>query len=185
MKSILTAFIASLAVCGMLSRPALAHKFHESLAQLDYNEEARTVEMSLRLFADDLEDSLSRRAGRKIRVDKEGAAALILAYLQDAFELRNGGGEAKRFRWVGMEVKVDVVWVYVETDMPEGLEHSQLRNRIFFDLFDDQINRVNITSGAAKAYYVFKPGDPFKSFGEVRDWEWRNIQLPPGRRGSP
>ena len=168
MKSILKALIAGLAACGMLSLPALAHKFHESLAQLDYNEEARTVEMSFRLFADDLEESLSKRAGKKIRIDKaKDADALTLAYLQDAFELKNGEGRSKTFRWVGMEIQVDVVWVYVETDMPEGLDHAQLRNRIFFDLFDDQINRVNIRSGSAKAYYVFKPGDQFKPFSEA------------------
>lgn len=168
MNSVLKALIASLALCGLVSHPALAHKFHESLAQLDYNEETRAVEMTFRLFADDLEESLSRRAGRKIRIDKaKESEALALAYLQEAFELKNGDGQTRTFRWVGMEIKVDVVWVYVEADMPEGINRAQLRNRIFFDLFDDQVNRVNIRSGAARAFLVFKPGDQFKPLDET------------------
>ncbi|HKG20846.1 MAG TPA: DUF6702 family protein, partial [Blastocatellia bacterium] len=117
-------FITSLAVCALVAQTALAHKFHESLTQLEYNEQARTVELSLRLFADDLEEGLSRRAARKVRIDKtEDADALTLAYVQDAFELRDRDGRAKIFRWVGMEIKVDVAWVYVEADMPEGLDN--------------------------------------------------------------
>ena len=165
MKPRLIILILGLAACGLASPSALAHKFHESLAQLDYNEEARTVEMSFRLFSDDLEESLSRRAGRKIRLDKtQDADALTLAYLQNSFELKNRSGETKALRWVGMEIKVDVVWVYVEADMPEWADGVQLRNRIFFDLFDDQINRVNLISGRAKAFFVFKPGDQFQKF---------------------
>lgn len=163
MKSRCRVFIASLAACAIFAQAALAHKFHESLSQLEYNEQARTVELSLRLFADDLEESLSRRAGKKVRIDKtENADALALAYVQDAFELINRDGERKRFRWVGMEVKVDVVWVYVETEMPEGLGAARLRNRIFFDLFDDQVNRINLKAGAARSSLVFKPGDQLK-----------------------
>ncbi|HYP28681.1 MAG TPA: DUF6702 family protein [Blastocatellia bacterium] len=169
MKLSFKVFAAALLACGLLPRPALAHKFHESLAHLEYNKEARTVEMSFRLFSDDLEESLSRRAGRKVRLDKaQDTDALTLAYLQEAFELENRDGEAKRLRWVGMEIKVDVVWVYVEADMPEGLDEARLRNRIFFDLFDDQINRVNVKSGAALAFLVFKPGDQFKAVRNQR-----------------
>jgi hypothetical protein len=165
MKLSLKALIAALTVCGLLSQPALAHKFHESLTQLEYNEQARTVELSLRLFADDLEEILSKRARKKVRIDKaQDSEARTLAYIQDSFELEGRDGKAKTFRWVGMEINVDVVWVYVETDMPEGLDQARLRNRIFFDLFDDQINRVNVKSGGTRAFFVFKPGDQLGQF---------------------
>lgn len=160
-KAIAMAFVA----CGLFSHSvltgsALAHKFHESLALLEYNAESRSVEMTFRLFADDLENALSRRSGKIVRLGKtRDVEAQTLAYIKDRFELKNGHGEAKPFAWVGMETKVDTVWVYVEALMAEGLEGAQVRNRIFFELFDDQINRVHITYGGGKTDLVYKPGD--------------------------
>jgi uncharacterized protein DUF6702 len=46
--------------------------------------------------------------------------------------------------------------------MPEGLRGAQIRNRIFFDLLDDQVNLVHIKYDDKKADLVFKPGDDFK-----------------------
>lgn len=159
------AFIWAVAACGLLphavlSLPALAHKFHESLARIEYNAESRSVEMTFRLFADDLENALSKRSGKPVRLGKTpDVEAQTLAYIKDRFELKNRNGEIKPFTWVGMETKVDTVWVYIETPMGEGLNGAQVRNRIFFELFDDQINRVHITYDGGKTDLVYKPGD--------------------------
>ena len=173
-------FIWLMAACGVASHPALSgpvlanaalvHKFHESLAQLDYNAESRSVEMTFRLFADDLENALSKRSGKTFRLDRTpDAAAQTLAYIKERFELKNGEGEIKPLTWVGMEAKVDTVWVYVEAQMAEGLKGAEVRNRIFFELFDDQVNRVHIRYDGGKTDLVYKRGDhSFKSVPAAR-----------------
>lgn len=154
------AFAWSVVACALLSHTALAHKFHESLAQIEYNAESGSAEMTFRLFADDLEKALSKRSGKTVRLDKTpDVEAQALAYVKDRFELKNGDGQIKPFMWVGLELKVDTVWVYVEAPMPEGLKGAQIRNRIFFELFDDQVNRVHITYDGGKTDLVYKPGD--------------------------
>ena len=84
------------AACGFaLPARTYAHKFHASFARVNYNNQAQSLEITLRLFADDLENILSRRAGRQIRLDKTpGAGQLTLAYLQDSFELRGRDARA-------------------------------------------------------------------------------------------
>ena len=162
--------VAALLSCVIAPRIAFAHKFHESLTQLEYNRQTQSVEISIRLFADDLEAALSKRTGRSVRLDKTpDVEPLTLDYLRHTFELKNGEGESKQLAWVGMEIQVDVVWAFVEVKMPEGMANAELRNRIFFELFRDQVNRVNIRDGEKSAALVFKPGDRFKSLMRSRD----------------
>lgn len=141
-----------------------AHKFHASFARMNYNNQDQSLEITLRLFADDLENILSKRAGRHIRIDKTAdAAQLTLAYLQESFELRGRDGRAKRLRWIGMEPEVDTVWIYIEAKVREDVAELSVRNRILFDLFDDQINLLHARYNGKAADLMFKPGDKFKA----------------------
>jgi hypothetical protein len=146
---------------------AAAHTFHTSLMSMEYNHAEQSLEITLQVFSHDLETILSRRNGRDIRLGKTpNAEALTFAYLQDAVNLKNGAGDNKTLSWVGMEQKADSVWLYFETKMPEGLAGAQLRDRIFFDFLDDQVNLVHLKDGDQKNDLVFKPGDSFKSLLE-------------------
>jgi hypothetical protein len=140
------------------------HTFHTSLMQAEFNDKEKTLEISIQVFSHDLETVLSKRAGKRVRLDKSSEApALVLAYLSEAVNIRNREGQVKAFTWVGMEPQADAVWIYLESKMPEGLEGAQLRNRIFFDLLDDQVNRVHLKYEGKKADLVFRPGEDFKT----------------------
>ena len=139
---------------------AAAHKYYTSLAQVEYNVEEKTVEVTLRVFADDLELALTRRAGREVSLDKtKDADRLVLAYLRDTFEIKNREGEVKALKWVGMELRAGVAWLYVEAEMPEGLSGARLRNHVLFELFAEQVNTVSVRYPGAKADLVFARGD--------------------------
>jgi hypothetical protein len=145
-----------------------AHTFHTSLMQMDYNAAEQSVEIAVQVFAHDLETILSRRARRRVRLDRTpDAQALTFAYLREAVNIKNREGQDKTLSWVGMESKADAVWLYLETKMPEGLAGAQIRNRIFFDLLDDQVNLIHLKYEGRKADLVFKPGDGFKAVGET------------------
>lgn len=155
--------ISALAHAAPLAARPL-HTFHTSLMQAEYNEKEKSVEISIQVFSHDLENILSKRSGKRIRLDKTPEApALTLAYLSEAVILKNRDGQPKKFSWVGLEAQADAVWLYVETKMPEGLEGAQLRNRILFDLLDDQVNLVHFKYEGKKADLVFKPGEDFKA----------------------
>lgn len=139
---------------------AAAHKFYTSLAQVEYNAEEGTVEVSLRVFADDLELALKRRAGRDVRLDRtKDADRLVLAYLQDTFEIRSRDGRATALKWVGMELRAGVAWLYFEAEMPEGLSGARLRDHVLFELFDEQVNTVSVRYKGARGDLVFIHGD--------------------------
>ena len=158
---------AILLVCAAWCAPpsttvaaAAAHKYYMSLAQVEYNAQSKSVEIALRVFADDLELALKRRAGRDVNLDRtKDADRIILAYLRDTFEIKNRDGETKALKWVGMEVRSGVAWLYLEAEMPEGLSGARLRDHLLFELFEKQVNVVSLRFAGARADLVFVRGD--------------------------
>jgi len=162
-----TAILAALLLLPLTASPRAAHKFYTSFAQVEYNDERRVVEVALRVFGDDMENILTRRHGKSVRIGKtEAAEKLIFAYITDTFQLRNRAGDAKKLAWVGMETKGHVAWLYFEAPMPEGLDGATLRNRILLDFSDEQVNIVHLQHGGRKADLVFKTGD-----SDFKKWE--------------
>lgn len=137
-----------------------AHKFYASLARVEYNEESKTVEAAMRVFADDLELALTRRSGRKVYLDKtKDVGDLALAYLREKFELSGRDGRKVELKWVGMETQGDVAWLYFEAPLPEGLQGASLRDSVLIELFREQVNIVNLKYGGRRLDLVFKRGD--------------------------
>lgn len=144
-----------------------AHKFYVSITQIEYNQKEKNAEIIIRIFADDLENALGKRAGRSVKIGQtEDFDKLALAYLRETFEFRNRSGQAVKFNWVGKEVQTDMVWIYIEAKMPEGLGGAQLRNRILFEMFSEQVNIVNTKFNGKQTGLMYQQGDKFKSITE-------------------
>jgi len=159
-------FCACLLLCAF-SYPTSAHKFYVSITQIEYNQKEGSAEIIIRIFADDLEVALSRRAGRSVKIGHtEDFDKLALAYLRDTFELRNFKRQPAKFNWVGKEVQTDMVWLYIEARMPEGLGKAQLRNRILFEMFPEQVNIVNTKYNGRQTGLMYQQRDGFKSLTE-------------------
>lgn len=70
----------------ILAEPS-PHPFHTSVAEIDWNDESKKWEVSLRIHAGDLELALSRDLRTKFNVESEDAPARIQAYLAQRFLL--------------------------------------------------------------------------------------------------
>ena len=160
----------ALAAATLCAPRARAHKFHTSFTEASYNAEAGTLEVTLRTFPDDLEAAVRRRAPSANSPAKDQAAPpaardqkkefeeRVAAYVADTFQLTTAAGEPIKISWVGMDAGVDSAWLYFEARLPAGVDGVQLRSRFLFDLFDDQINLVNLKSGGKRTALRFERG---------------------------
>jgi hypothetical protein len=143
----------------MLAAKSFAHKYHTSVTRVEYNAKERSAEITLRTFTDDLEAILTKRAGRTVNLDaSKDVERLVFDYLRSAFELKKRDASSE-LQWIGMEVKGEMIWIYVLAKTPEGLSKASIRNDLLFDLFEDQVNIVNILDEGKKTSLVFKRGD--------------------------
>jgi hypothetical protein len=146
---------------------ALAHRYHTSLTRMDYNEKQKLIEISLQLFTHDLVPILEQNAKKRIDLEKTPEAdKLILDYLNENFVLKNKNGETQTLRWVGKELEVDVVRVYVEIPSTESPAGANLQNTLFFESFPEQTNLVVARFDGKKADLMFRVGDKFKEIKE-------------------
>lgn len=171
MKTVLHILCAFVVMAGLIPSRAAgvgceinftapAHKFYVSLAEVDYNNETKSLEVALRVFADDLELALTRREHQAVYLDRtQNIDKFIRAYLQDRFEVRGRDGKTKEIKWVGMESKVDSTWLYFEIPVDGSLDEMQLRNRIFLEQYAEQINTVICKIGGKQRDFIFKTGD--------------------------
>jgi Domain of unknown function (DUF6702) len=146
-----------------------SHKIHVSVTYLEFNQAKQTVEIVVRVFTDDLENALSQRAKRAVKIDPATAdkdrrvGDLVMAYLRSNFELRNKSGRQVALSWNGIEGQMDMFWLHVKGRMPGGLEGAQVRNKIFCELFDDQVNIVNAKHQGKQIGLMFESKDDFKA----------------------
>jgi hypothetical protein len=156
--------LAFAALASHAPRRAAAHKFHTSFAEADYDAETKSLQITLRTFPDDLERAIRRRGGGRVSPDdKKAFGAQVFAYLQETFQLKTPKGEAAKLTWVGMEAGADSAWLYFEAALPEGVEGARLSQQFLCDLYDDQINLVNVKSAGKKVELRFERGGESKT----------------------
>lgn len=144
--------------CGGL----LGHGFHSSLASLDYVSKQHALQAILIVNASDLETLLRKQSGRQIELDRTADAnALTSDYVNKSVQLR-AGGKSIPLLWVGMEVKTNFVYVYVEAEVP-SLDGLEIRNGLLMDLLPDQVNMVTVRrDGTGKPFdCLFQQGSDF------------------------
>jgi hypothetical protein len=134
--------------------PASAHKFYASLAQVERTPDGR-LEVALRFFPDDLEAALRKATGRRVVVENTRVFGdAFTAWIDTVFSLE-AGDRRTAFTYVGAEVSVKTVWVYVECAWPHPLDVSTMTNALLVDLFPEQVNTVNFVEGGRRASKVF------------------------------
>ncbi|MFT7620572.1 MAG: hypothetical protein ACI97A_004229 [Planctomycetota bacterium] len=89
------------------------HPNHLSLAEVEYNAKTGELEVSLAVLAIDFEETLSRRAGKRINLDRtKGIKKIIEDYLAERFIITLPDGSKPRPYYAGREDKGKVVWIY-------------------------------------------------------------------------
>ncbi|MEO1999085.1 MAG: DUF6702 family protein [Planctomycetaceae bacterium] len=141
----------SMLVFTLTTTPAVAHPFHVSLAEAEWNAKTGRLEVALKVHATDLEKALRRRTKKPVDLDKSpDVDRLISAYLNHVFRVQSPKGQACTIKWVGKEVTLKSAWLYFELPLPQGIEGMRFSNQMFFELLSNQVNTINFKQGRKK-----------------------------------
>lgn len=136
------------------------HAFHTSITRIDFNQKEKSFEVSIRVFTDDLETSLGKdNNGQKfVVVNNDKNDAFVEKYIRKHFAFISSKKQKKPFNYIGKEQEADATWIYVEVPFSESIAGFSLQNDIMHEVFDDQVNLVNINYPEKKSY-IFKKGE--------------------------
>ena len=138
---------------------AWAHAYHTSLTELRYNPAKKQVEISFKIFTDDLEKALSQGQPSSVHLDEARASMLAAAYVQRCVRVGTRPGEALPIQFLGMQHEQDAYWLYAKVALPHSLSSLYLRQTLLLDLYSDQMNIVNIEAGGQKQSALFRAGN--------------------------
>jgi hypothetical protein len=130
-----------------------AHPLHTTLTEISYRDADRSVEVSVRAFADDFHAAVGR--------DLTDSSAF--AYLASVLTLSDRSGHVLRLAWCGLRQTGDLLWLCLRASAPEGLSGLRVQARLLFERYPDQINIVQASYGRRRASLLFSRGDLAKA----------------------
>lgn len=126
------------------SRPV--HRFYLSLTEVRVDTKKKTMDVSCKLFTDDLEELLLKKYGKKIDLatstKDKAVQALLGRYISDNFRI-SVGGQVQALSFIGYETETDAVWCYLETAPFSGKGTVSVYDALLYDYLPDQSNMIN------------------------------------------
>ncbi len=139
-----------------------AHEFHLSLTEISHNTENKTLEVSIKLFTDDLLTALQQAGVPKMELGNENeppeANEYIESYLKRHFKL-TVNGKPTDFTYLGKEAELDATWCYVEVKEVKKVQSLEVENSFLLEAFDDQTNMVNLNIHGRKKSGLARKGN--------------------------
>lgn len=133
-----------LVIVPLLSFVAI-HKYYISVTQIDYLQNKQSVQITTRIFIDDLEKLLRERYDETITlasVNEPNTTDLYIErYLNEKIKIKINNKEAS-LSFIGKEYDVDIVKCYLEIEGVKKIESFEISNEVLFDLFSDQQNII-------------------------------------------
>ena len=130
--------------------PVLAAFFHPmyvSVTEITHNPRERQLEISSKLFAEDVEEVLRRATpGLDLSVEAQHARndRLVAAYMQKNLSL-SVDGKAQVLHYLGFEKDKEALYCYFEVPSVNAAPHKvEVQNTLLYDFSDKQISLVHV-----------------------------------------
>jgi len=138
------------------------HKYYLSLTKIDYVKESNSLQITMRIFIDDLENTLNKINNKSFDLDTktelEDTNMYIEKYLLKQFEV-NINGSSKNYKYLGKKYENDVVFLFAEIENISVLNSIEIRNRILMDAFPEQQNIIKLNINKKKKSFILTSKD--------------------------
>lgn len=135
-----------------VSAPSLlyAHGFHVSFSVLEFNARTGSLEIFHRIFIQDFELALAAQSsaqnGEAITLhETPETEKMVRDYLAEKFSVSTAEGTPLKPEWVGLQLKVDTMFVYQEVKNVGDVAGLVIQDQILTETHPTQLNTVNIT----------------------------------------
>ncbi len=138
----------------------VSHPFHISVAEIEFDEEAKAIEIAQKVFLDDIGEVILNPEGLPYNLtlapDDSSAINAIERYFLDhlSIEVNDKPGS---INFLGIEVEDDVLWCFMEITKVKKLRKITIESTILTSHFDDQTNIIHIKAfGETKSLRLHK-----------------------------
>lgn len=144
------------------------HPIHLSVSEINYSEKDKALQITSRIFLDDLEACIrNQRNNPELDVLEPGVGLtsnqVISDYVLKYFTVKLDG-KLQKMNFLGFEREDPAIICYIEIPNVKKFKTIEVKNQVIFDLYDDQSNIVHVTyKGPVKSARLLrdKPSDVF------------------------
>ena len=162
MVRVAAALAAALVLSAAVTAEAARHPIHSTLTEITFEPHARLATVRVRAFADDFGTATARWGRTRPRVAAATADSVAFDYLTHAISLEAAPGTFVAFERCGVEHTGAVVWLCLHARLERGLAGVRVADRLLNDLFDDEINIVQIDDAGKRASAIYTRKDGAK-----------------------
>ena len=122
------------------------HEYHVSITQIDYNSEAKALQLSMKLHDEDvellLENNMIGISSLEREMENKSVDEFLMKYINRSFSMRQGETPLE-IRFIGKELEDDALWVYFESSGFDEMPSLTVESTLFLEVFHDQSNMVH------------------------------------------
>ena len=130
-----------------------AHKFYVSVTQIDYVPSKKRVEITSRIFIDDLEKGLTKKYNKKVNLtstkELPEAEELIKSYLKEKIKV-SINKKPQNIEFLARELEGDVLILYTKIAVSKKINTFEIYNSLLTEVYADQQNIVHTNINSNK-----------------------------------
>ena len=125
----------------------VVHPFFVSMTDINYNDNTKSLEISVRIFTDDLENTLRKYHTGKIDIlhptNQEQMNGYVNEYIQQHLQLKVND-KAVQLSFIGYEEQSESIWTYFEVKNVDKVNKVNIVNSLLHDYNTNQVNMIHI-----------------------------------------
>ncbi|MDO5979917.1 DUF6702 family protein [Flavivirga spongiicola] len=133
------------------------HKYYISVTQINFIEEKQSVQITTRIFIDDFESLLRERYDESITLAGKDEPKItdvyIERYLKEKLKIKINDKDANLI-FIGKEYDIDIMKCYLEIEGVSSIESIEIKNKVLFDLYEDQQNIVKTKINSKQKSFI-------------------------------
>ena len=124
------------------------HKFYVSIYQIQYAEKTKMLQITSRIFVDDLNAVLQKKYQTKTNIgeasESENDLILLKKYMAENFSIKVNN-QIKVINFLSKEIESNVVVCYYNVKSISKIKSIEIQNTALFDLNNEQQNIIQLT----------------------------------------
>jgi hypothetical protein len=145
----------------------LFHPFYVSVTEINHNPKTHAVEVSCRMFYDDLERALEKDNKVPLNIvkptDKAQLNRFINEYVKKHLSIK-ADGKLLNLSYVGYEIQEDGAWAYFEVKGIASVKKVEIHDDLLNAQHAEQINMLHVTIGGQRKSTKLDAPDADTSF---------------------
>ena len=126
-----------------------AHPFYISIFTVNYNEASQALQITVKVFSDDLEEGVQSRLYEVFKLENKNAAEKIEKYLLSQLKIEDNTSPLE-LKFLGFESDLDVTYLYAEVEQLTPPQNLTFSTYFLTDIYPEQSNIFHFTMGETK-----------------------------------